>query len=74
VISISLDGRTFDWAAAIRSGAGNVRAGGAAKSPGFQYPSAVATNGSLWVIYSIGKEDVAVSRIPIQELGRKGNP
>jgi hypothetical protein len=36
--------------------------------PGFQYPSAVVAHDALWVIYSVGKEDVAVSRIPLSEL------
>ena len=68
VLSLSPDGIRFTWAAAIRSGAPPVRYPGRAKIPGFQYPSAVVARHALWVIYSIGKEDVAVSRIPLSSL------
>jgi hypothetical protein len=68
VLSLSKDGTHFTWAAAIRSGAPPLRREGHAKSLGFQYPSAVVTGGALWVIYSVGKEDVEVSRIPLKEL------
>jgi hypothetical protein len=68
VLSLSRDGVRFDGAAAIRSGAPPLRREGRAKVPGFQYPSAVVAHDALWVIYSVGKEDVAVSRIPLSEL------
>jgi hypothetical protein len=38
------------------------------KGAGFQYPSAVVVGDALWVIYSVGKEDVAVSRVPLASL------
>jgi hypothetical protein len=68
VLSLSRDGRRFDRAAAVRSGSPTIRKDGSAKSRGFQYPSAVLARGALWVIYSIGKEDVAVTRIPLDAL------
>ena len=68
VLSLSRDGKRFDRAAAIRGGSPEIRSAGAAKSRGFQYPSAVVERDALWVIYSIGKEDVAVSRIPLTAL------
>ena len=68
VISLSRDGVTFEWAASIRHGAPKVRHPGRAKGRGFQYPSAVVVGDALWVIYSIGKEDVAVSRVPLSSL------
>ena len=71
VLSLSTDGVRFDWAAAIRSGAPPIRMEGRAKSLGFQYPSAVVAKDALWVIYSIGKEDVAVTRISLSELDEK---
>ena len=71
VIGLSRDGATFDWAAAIRAGAPKVRHPGRAKGAGFQYPSAVVARDALWVIYSIGKEDVAVSRVPLSALPPK---
>lgn len=71
VVSLSRDGIRFDQAAAIRSGAPELRREGRAKVRGFQYPSAVVARDALWVIYSVGKEDVAVSRIPLSELPAK---
>ena len=68
VLSLSRDGKVFDWAAAIRHGAPKVRHPGRAKGPGYQYPSALVVGDALWVIYSIGKEDVAVSRVPLSAL------
>ena len=67
-ISLSRDGKTFDWAAAVRHGTPPLRYPGHWKDHGFQYPSAIVVGKSLWVIYSINKEDVAVSRIPLKEL------
>jgi len=69
VISLSSDGKTFNWAAAIRHGTPPLRFPGHAKGRGFQYPSAIAVGKALWVIYSVNKEDVAVSRVPLEELG-----
>jgi Neuraminidase (sialidase) len=69
VISLSADGKTFNWAAAIRHGTPPLRYPGKSKDHGFQYPSAIVVGKSLWVIYSINKEDVAISRIPLSELG-----
>jgi len=68
VIALSRDGVSFDWAGAIRTGAPKIRHPGRAKGEGFQYPSAVVAGDALWVIYSIGKEDVAMSRIPLASL------
>lgn len=68
VIATSPDGKVFEWAAAIRHDAPEVRVPGKAKVPGFQYPSAVVAGEAVWVVYSIGKEDVAVSRVPLSEL------
>ncbi|HUZ46944.1 MAG TPA: exo-alpha-sialidase [Terriglobia bacterium] len=69
VIGLSPDGKVFNWAAAIRHGHTPVRLPGHAKDMGFQYPSAIVVGKALWVIYSIDKEDVEVSRIPLKELG-----
>lgn len=67
VISLSPDGKTFNWAAAIRHGTPPRRSPGSGR--GFAYPSAMVVGNSLWVIYSINKQDVAISRIPLSELG-----
>ena len=67
-IALSRDGVTFDWAAAIRHGAPEIRHAGRAKGVGFQYPSAVVAGDALFVAHSIGKEDVAVTRVPLSAL------
>jgi len=72
LVSISSEGKTFRDVAVIRYGAPQVRQNGAAKSVGFQYPSAVVARNSLWVVYSVGKEDVEISEVPTYELGGKG--
>ncbi|HEX5410704.1 MAG TPA: exo-alpha-sialidase, partial [Terriglobia bacterium] len=69
VISLSSDGKTFAWAAAMLHGTPPLRYPGHAKNRGFQYPSAMVVGASLWVIYSINKEDVAISRVPLSILG-----
>ena len=38
------------------------------KAEGFQYPHSLVLGENLWVIYSVGKEDVQVTRIPINEI------
>mgnify|MGYP006309483483 CR=1 FL=1 len=34
-----------------------------------QYPSAVVLDGKLHVLYSLGKEDIAITSVPLAELG-----
>jgi BNR repeat-like domain len=68
VIGLSSDGKAFDWAAALLHGTPPLRYPGHAKNRGFQYPSAMVEGNALWVIYSINKEDVAISRVPLSEL------
>ncbi len=68
VLSLSSDGIVFDQTVALRHGALPVRVAGGHKQSGFQYPSAVVHNGSLWVAYAIGKEDIAVARVALAAL------
>lgn len=68
VISLSKDGKIFNWTAAIVHGTPARRYAGRSKDLGFQYPSAIVVGNSMWVIYSIDKEDVAVSRVPLSDL------
>ena len=68
VISVSRDGIVFDFAAAVRTGVPAIRVRGKGKGPGYQYPAAIVVGNDLWVLYSIGKEDVAISRVPLDEL------
>lgn len=69
VISLSPKGRRFNWSAVIVHEAPPRRYPGLYKNLGFQYPSAIVVGRYLWVIYSINKEDVSVSRVPLVQLG-----
>jgi hypothetical protein len=69
-LSVSADGVTFDRHWAVRFGAPPVKYPGAAKGPGFQYPGALVDTdtGMMMVSYSIGKEDIGVTRFPLTAI------
>jgi len=67
-IALSRDGETFDRAYLIRSKPTQRRYDGKSKLDGWQYPNAVVWKDQLFVAYSINKEDVAASRISIENL------
>ena len=67
-ISLSADGLTFDRVALVRSGAPAMRYEGRWKCGGFQYPHATTMGKHLWVVYSVNKEDVEVTAIPLTAL------
>ena len=69
-VALSSDGRRFDRALVIRGGETKPRFPGRSKWPGWQYPSAVVWNDQLFVAYSINKEDIGVTRIPLSDLLR----
>ena len=70
LLATSEDGINFDKAYIIRAGAPQVmdKSQGDHKGPGFDYPNAIVVGDSIWVSYSICKEQIAVSRIPIDSL------
>ncbi len=67
-ISLSKDGLNFDRMAVIRFLPSERRYEGRSKSVGFAYPHSVVVGNRLWVIYSVNKEDIQISRIPLSEL------
>lgn len=67
-LSISDDGITYNRAFAIRLESATVGFTGKHKLDGWQYPHSVVWNDSLFVAYSVNKEDIAVSRIPLSAL------
>lgn len=71
IVALSEDGLNFNRAAAIRYGAPPARF--STRSHAFAYPSTVVANDALWVIYSSGKEDIAVSRVPLASLVSLGD-
>ena len=68
-LSLSKDGINFDRAFSVRYGAPPVKYPGEAKVVGFQYPGAVVLKDTMWVSYSLGKEDIGVTRFSLEELG-----
>lgn len=72
-LAISRDGVNFDWAAAVRYDAPKIDFPGDGKGPGFQYPSVTLDGDEMVVTYSIGKEDVAVSRFAIPQFADRAN-
>jgi hypothetical protein len=68
VLLLSQDGVRFDKAILLRSGESNDlplrRYEGRYKTLGFSYPKAFVHNNSLYVSYSVNKEDVECTIIP----------
>lgn len=69
VISLSHDGVTFERAFVIRGEATTMRFPGRnLKADGWQYPAALIWQDHLYVICSVNKEDVGVTRISLSSL------
>jgi len=68
VLACSDDGVVFDRAWAVLADAPEIRLRGPGKGRGFQYPDAVLAGDALWVIHSIGKEDIGLARVPLAAL------
>lgn len=68
VISLAADGLNFDRHAVIAHQAPPRRHEGRWKGIGFQYPRATVLEDTLHVIYSVNKEDVRVTGIPLEAL------
>ena len=69
-LSFSRDGWTFAHPRLLRAGAPARRFEGRAKDIGFSYPHALEHDKSLWVIYSINKEDIELSQFSLEDLCR----
>jgi hypothetical protein len=67
-IALSAGGHTFDRAFVVRGEPTDMRFKGKSKLAGWQYPSAAAWRGWLYIAYSINKEDVGVTRIRLDAL------
>ena len=69
-ISVSRDGLHFSATHTVREGCHKykVKPGPRARGGSAQYPSAIVHEGFCYVMYSIGKEDIAVTRIPLAPL------
>lgn len=67
-ISLSRNGLDFDRVAIIRFISPPLRYKGLEKTIGYQYPHSAVVDNDLWVLYSVNKEDIEVTRIPLNEL------
>lgn len=69
-ISISEDGYFFDKVFAFRTGSPSTFrfSGVGGRNPGFAYSSSIEQDGYLYTLYSIGKEDMGISRVPVSEI------
>ena len=71
VVALSRDGRVFDKAFALRFGGSELqplRYAGKAKTLGYDYPKSMVHDGFLYVGYSVNKEDVEYTRVPLTSL------
>lgn len=71
-LGLSEDGVVFDRAWIVRGEPTKMRHPGRSKANGWQYPHAISWKGSFFVAYSINKEDVAVTRISLEDLAGTG--
>jgi hypothetical protein len=69
VLSVAADGLAFSKAFVVNWNASEPRFPGKAKCPGFQYPSGMWFGDTGFATYSIGKEDIVVTRFPLAQLG-----
>lgn len=70
-IALSDNGAVFDRAWIIRGEPTTQRFQGKGKRDGWQYPSSVFWKNALFVAYSVNKEDVAITRIPLDAFEKK---
>jgi len=71
VVTLSEDGFVFDKAYLLRSGEADLqpmRFEGKYKRAGYSYPKSVVWGNYLYVSYATNKEDVELTRIPINRL------
>ena len=64
-IATAKDGKTVDRAWLIGCNPAPGRYEGKAKTPGYSYPKAIVHGDYLYVAYSINKEDIALTRLPV---------
>lgn len=69
-ISVSKDGYSFDRVYALRTGSptGYRIPGVGGRNPGFAYSSSIIFDNYLYTLYSIGKEDMAITRVPLAAI------
>lgn len=70
-VSVSKDGYVFDKVFALRTNSprGFRFSGVGGRNPGYAYSSSIVHEGFLYTLYSIGKEDMGISRVPLSAMG-----
>lgn len=70
VVSLSLNGALFKQAYLLRGGKSlpPMKYQGRYKREGFSYPKSIVWDGFVWVSYAVNKEDIAVTRVPVESL------
>lgn len=68
VISLSEDGENFTKHYIVREDFNNIRLMGRFKQYGCQYPFTIEHDGWLFIVYSVCKEDVHITRISLKDL------
>ncbi len=71
VVSLSKDGQIFDKAFVLRKGGSDLqpqRYTGKAKTLGYNYPKSMIWKDHLYIAYSVNKEDVEYTRVPLSSL------
>ena len=67
-IALSKDGLVYDRIANVRAETTKARHEGRAKSPGYHYMRGFEHDRKLYTIYSVNKEDIEVTIIPLSEF------
>jgi len=67
-LALSSDGLNYTKIANIRADDTKSRVKGRSKGPGYHYVRGLEHNGKLYAIYTVNKEDVEVSIIPLQAI------
>lgn len=72
-VTLSDDGRHFDRTFLLRGEPQERRFEGAYKDRGYSYPGAVVWGDHLYVTYATNKEDIELTRIPLDVLSGRNN-
>lgn len=69
-VAVSEDGYTFNRVYSLRTGSptGHRFSGIGGRNPGYAYSSSMVLDGWLYTAYSIGKEDMGITRVPLSAL------
>ncbi|MCC6680997.1 MAG: exo-alpha-sialidase [Phycisphaeraceae bacterium] len=70
-LTLSDDGIHLDRSYLVRGAPPPQRYKGWSKTLGYSYPGTFMHDGYLWIIYATNKEDVEVTRIPLEALAKK---